>query len=120
MRPFVVSMLVKLQTSSTLYTGPRVVTGSPLSFADSFYSKEAIDKMKRLKRVSAPADYDAQSDPSKPTSVSLNFRKLRQELEADGWFERKWYGITRMVEVEEWREREEEERRWIKERKGYM
>ncbi|ORC85499.1 delta8 fatty acid desaturase-like protein [Trypanosoma theileri] len=51
----------------------------------SLHSKEAIQKLKRMKALPL-------RETDKPRDeVSLRFEKLRKELEKDGWFERDWF-----------------------------
>lgn len=52
------------------------------------HSKEARAQVERMKSVDPPAGYDAEADPSMPSAATLSFRKMRAELEEEGWFER--------------------------------
>lgn len=55
---------------------------------DAFYSLHSKEAIARLSKMSSsPA---TPNDP-KPTQVALNFRKFRQQLEQEGWFERSFF-----------------------------
>jgi fatty acid desaturase len=59
-----------------------------LDATDAFYSlhsEEAIKRLSKLYSVPVSKDNDA---PNQPTQATKNFRKLRQELIAEGWFQR--------------------------------
>eukprot|EP01116_Phalansterium_solitarium_P016175 TRINITY_DN36_c0_g1_i1.p1 TRINITY_DN36_c0_g1~~TRINITY_DN36_c0_g1_i1.p1 ORF type:complete len:391 (+),score=133.43 TRINITY_DN36_c0_g1_i1:130-1302(+) len=51
----------------------------------SLHSKEALAKLDRMKSVAAPAEL-----PPSPNATTVAFRKFREQLEKDGWFERSW------------------------------
>lgn len=57
---------------------------------DAFYalhSKEAIARLKRM----AKKPTDMNTLINQPTKAALAFRDFRKKMEAEGWFNRKWY-----------------------------
>lgn len=55
----------------------------------ALHSKEAIEQVVRMKAVDVPRDVEQRCE--KPSALTLAFRKWRDQLEADGYFERRWH-----------------------------
>eukprot|EP00455_Lapot_gusevi_P047877 TRINITY_DN6543_c0_g1_i2.p1 TRINITY_DN6543_c0_g1~~TRINITY_DN6543_c0_g1_i2.p1 ORF type:complete len:399 (+),score=87.03 TRINITY_DN6543_c0_g1_i2:106-1302(+) len=57
---------------------------------DAFHSLHSEEAKERLSKM-RPDVSDTRAPCNEPLKATLAFRKLRKELEAEGWFKRNWY-----------------------------